>query len=340
MDAVIKSPSVTGNEAVQNESAALSRKASYSAFCETEPSIPVFCTSWWLDAVVGPTNWDVALAILNGRIIGAMPFVTCKRFGMKVIQQPPLTPFLGPWIAQNGEKASTRLGNEQRVMLSLIEQLPRFDHFRQTLSRNVSNWLPFYWKGFSQTTEYTYVVHGLDDLDKVWSNFDSSRRKHCKQGAGRLRVCEDLPVDAFLALHKITLANRGIVQSFDDDCLRRLDAACAARGRRKIHIVVDEEGNHCAGTYTVWDSTCAYALMKGSHPEMHNSGAPSLCQWEAIKFSSTVAPKYDFLGNSNPSIEPYVRSFGTEQSQIFTISKTPSRLLRLRQGLKLALPKS
>jgi hypothetical protein len=70
---------------------------------------------------------------------------------------------------------------------------------------------------------------------------------------------------------------------------------------------------------------------------MRHTQAPSVCQWEAIKFSATVAPKYDFLGNMNPSIEPYVRSFGTVQTPVFTITKTPSRLLRLRRGLISAL---
>lgn len=337
MNAVFKSAEDIRRGEPPGQQGASSGKAEYRMLCETEASIPIFSTDWWLDAVVGPENWDVAIVKTNGRIIGAMPFATARRFGMKVIRQPPLTPFLGPWILPNGKKNSTRLGNEQKIMQSLIEQLPAFDTFRQTLNKGFSNWLPFYWKGFSQTTDYTYVVHGLDDLAEVWNDFESARRKHCKQAAERFTVREDLPVDAFLTLHKMTLENRGVAQTFTDECLRRLDQACLERKRRKIQIVVDEAGRHCAGTYTVWDSSSAYALMKGSDPGMQHSGAPSLCQWEAIKFSSTVAPKYDFLGNMNPSIEPYVRSYGTEQTSVFTISKTPSRLLRLRQGLKSAL---
>jgi hypothetical protein len=337
MDAAVKTSNGTHRGHAQRQPNSLSGKAAYCRLCETDPSIPIFFTNWWLDAVVGSDGWDVVLVTKNEQIIGAMPFATTKRFGMEIIQSPPLTPFLGPWLLRNGEKNSTRLGNEQKILQALIEQLPSFDYFRQTCCTGLSNWLPFYWNGFSQMTDYTYVVQGLHDLEKVWNGFDSARRKHCKQGAERFKVREDLSVDDFLALHKMTLEGRGVAQSFTDECLRRLDAACAARSRRKIQIVVDEAGRHCAGTYTVWDSNCAYALMKGSNPAMQNTGAPSLCQWEAIKFSATVAPKYDFLGNVNPSIEPYVRSFGTEQTPFFTISKTPSTLLRLRQSFKAVL---
>jgi CelD/BcsL family acetyltransferase involved in cellulose biosynthesis len=339
MDAVMKTSSDARPESVKSRSHGLSSKAEYRRLCETEPSIPLFSTDWWLDAAVGSDNWEVVLMKANGTIVGAMPFAPARRFGMDVIEQPPLTPVLGPWIRQNGATASARLSNEQKIMQSLIEQLPRFDHFRQTWNKSLSNWLPFYWNGYSQTTEYTYVIPALHDLGALWSEFDSSRRKHCKSGVERhkLRVREDLPVDALLDLHKLTLENRGVIQSFSDECLLRIDAACGRRKRRKILVAVDEAGRHCAATYTVWDSHCAYALIKGADPDMRHTRAPSVCQWESIKFSATVAPQYDFLGNMNPSIEPYVRSFATKQTPVFTVSKTPSRLLRLRQGLMSAL---
>jgi CelD/BcsL family acetyltransferase involved in cellulose biosynthesis len=340
MNAVTKiSIERAGESAPDAQQACLSNKAEYAKLCETEPSIPIFSTDWWLDAAAGAGNWDVALVKANGRIVGAMPYASATRFGMKVIQNPALTPMLGPWILPNGEKNASRIGNEQKIMQSLIEQLPRFDHFRQAWHKGLSNWLPFYWNGFSQSTEYTYVLSPLDKPDAIWNGLDSARRKHCKHGVERfkLRVRDDLSVDAFLALQKMTLARRGVAPSYPDDLLRRVDAACEQRNCRKILIVVDEAGRHCAATYTVWDRNCAYALIKGSDPEMFHTGAPSLCQWESIKFCSTVASSYDFLGNMNASIEPYVRSFGTVQTPVFSISKTPSRLLRLRHGLKSAL---
>lgn len=317
----------------------LSNKAEYRKLCATEPSIPIFSTDWWLDAAVGAENWDIAIEKSNGRIVGAMPITTVRRFGMTVIQHPPLTPRLGPWLRRNGGKTSSMLANEQKILSSLIEKLPRFDHFRHTWNTGLSNWLPFYWNGFSQTTDYTYVLPKLNDLDALWNSFESARRKHCKQAVERfkLRVREDLPIEAFLALHKKSMQRRGIAQSFSDACMRRVDAACEQRNCRKILIVVDEAGRHCAGTFTVWDNNWAYGLLKGSDPEMFHADGDSLCAWESFKFSSTVASRFDCLGNMNKSIEPYIRSFGCIQTPIFAISKTPSRLLRLRQGLRTAV---
>lgn len=340
MNAVIKVLNDRAAErAPDKPDACLANKDEYSTLCESEPSIPLFSRAWWLDAAAGPGNWEVALVKVNGRIVGAMPFGTATRYGMKVLQNPPLTPVLGPWIRPNGEKTASRMGHEQKIMQALIEQLPRFDHFRLAWNKGLSNWLPFYWQGFHQSTEYTYVLAPLNDPEAIWNGLDSARRKHCKHGVERfkLRVRDDLPIDAFIALQKMTLERRGVTPSYPDDLLRSVDAACAQRNCRKILIVVDEAGRHCAGTYTVWDDHCAYALIKGADPAMYHTGAPSLCQWESIKFCSTVASSYDFLGNMNESIEPYVRSFGTVQTPVFTVSKTPSRLLRLRQGLLSAM---
>jgi len=339
MDAIARTFGETRMESTRSRSGAFSNKAEYRKLCEKESSIPIFSTAWWLDAVVGPDNWDVVLVKKNEQIVGAMPFAIVRRVGMEVILQPPLTPMLGPWIQTEDMSTRTRLNNEQKIMQALIEQLPRFDHFRQTLNKNVSNWLPFYWNGFSQTTEYTYVIPALHDLDRLWKEIESERRNKCRQATERyhLHIRSDLPLDDFLALHKMSLANRGVSQSFSDDCLHRIDAACVEHNCRRINIVVDETGRHLAGTYTVWDSHCAYALINGADPKLRHTGAPTFCAWETIRFCSTVAPKFDFLGNMNPTIEPYVRSFASEQTPIFTISKTPSRLLRLRQGLRSAM---
>ena len=314
----------------------LSNKDEYRKLCEIESSIPIFSRDWWLDATAGPDGWDVALVKTNDRIIGAMPYATGLRFGMKVINQPALTPRLGPWLLPGEGKTGTKLANEQKIMQSLIHQLPPFDHFTQTWNTDQTNWLPFYWNGFNQTTQYTYVLPQLDDADALWSGLDGAIRTVCKKGTDRfkLTVRDDLSVDALIALHWMTLQRRGISAKYSKDYIRRLDAACAKRNCRKIFIVVNEEGRHCAGTYIVWDANSAYGLLNGVDPEMRNTGALTLGKWEAVKFSAQVSQKFDFVGNMNETIEPSVRGFGAMQMPIFSISKTPSRLLRLRRGLQ------
>ena len=73
-------------------------KDRYRALCESEAEIPLFLRDWWLDAVCGDDNWGVAIVCNGDRVDGCLPYSIRRRFGWVLIGQPPLTPFLGPWI--------------------------------------------------------------------------------------------------------------------------------------------------------------------------------------------------------------------------------------------------
>ena len=68
--------------------------------------------------------------------------------------------------------------------------------------------------------------------------------------------------------------------------------------------------------------------MGGGDPDLRNSGAASLCVWEAIKFASTVTKSFDFEGSMHEPIERFFRAFGAEQRPYFEVSHTPSKLIK------------
>ena len=110
---------------------------------------------------VGSDNWGVALVFNDKRIIASMPFIIKKRFIFKLSTMPILTPFLGPWIASSKAKYSKKLGKEKEILTELIRQIPETDFFLQNWDHRYTNWLPFYWRGYQQTTNYTYVISNL-----------------------------------------------------------------------------------------------------------------------------------------------------------------------------------
>jgi hypothetical protein len=146
-------------------------------------------------------------------------------------------------------------------------------------------------------------------------------------------VRDDLPLDIFLGLNRMTFARQKISMPYRETYVRRLEAVCAERNCRKFFVAVDAQGRHHAGLYIVWDENSAYGLMTGSDPELRNSGAVSLCFWEAIKHASRVTRCFDFGGSMLEPIERYFRKFGADQVPYFNVNKTPSMLLRMRQSL-------
>ncbi|MNZ86002.1 hypothetical protein D3C78_1048120 [compost metagenome] len=95
-----------------------------------------------------------------------------------------------------------------------------------------------------------------------------------------------------------------------------------------MFIAEDDQGRRHAGVYLIWDENSAYYLMGGGDPELRNSGATSLCMWEAIRFSATVTRRFDFEGSMLEPVEHFFRAFGAIQQPFSCASKTPSRLLR------------
>src|SRR5690606_3727183 len=133
--------------------------------------------------------------------------------------QPALTQILGPWLRERDGKISTRLSQHKTWMSSLIEQLPKFSYFRQNWHWRYTNWLPFYWAGFSQCTSYTYVLHELKDKDKLWSEIQGSVRTDIKKSINRfgLAVRNDLSVNDFLIINRKTFDRQGMRVPYSDD---------------------------------------------------------------------------------------------------------------------------
>lgn len=301
----------------------------YRALCAHASGIPIFSQAWWLDAAVGPQNWNAILVEEGDRIAAAMPYVASRIFGFRVIRQPKLTMTAGPWFAPMAGSPATIMSRQMRLMENLIDQLPPFDHFNQNWHYSIKNWLPFRWRGFVQTTNYTYVYPDLRDLDAIWKNIHSNIRTDIKKAESRfkLEVRDDLPMDTFMALNRQVFERQTVRRGFSDSDVLLLDAACRQQGACKHFIAVDPQGQPHAGVYLIWDDQSAYYLLGGADPALRNSGAASLCLWHAIRFSATVTRSFDFEGSVLQPIERHFRAFGAEQKPYMAVSKTPSHLL-------------
>ena len=322
-------------EMAQGASSAATPKDEYRAFCKRERTLPLFARDWWLDAAVGPDGWDVALVKKGDVVAATMPYVLLKRYGMKIVTQPALTPVLGPWLRQLGGTTAAQLSSDKELMQALIDQLPAFDHFAQTWHPSLTNWQPFFWNGFRQTTYYTYVLPDLTDTGKLWEGLDKKARRAITRAETehKLQIRDDLPIDALLELNRKTFARQGLPPPYPDEFVRRLDAACLERGCRKMFVAVDPDGVAHAGCYIVWDEDSAYGLISGTDPAYRRSEANSFCVWASILHAAGVTRRYNFNGSMIEPFEAYLRTFGGDHVPYFHVSRTPSRLLTMRQGL-------
>ena len=309
-------------------------KKKYRELCEKEPTIPLFSKDWWLDSVAGSDNWDVALIETGGKIVASMPYVIKKKYGLTFLIQPPLSQTLGPWIRETDAKLANQLSREKDLMQALIEQLPKFDHFSQNWHYSRTNWLPFYWKDFKQTTRYTYVLKDLSNLEKVFSEFSHAKRKNIRKAEKIIKVVYDISANDFYENHKMTLSKQGAEISYSYDLFKRIYQVSYEKNFGRTIAAYDENNHLHAALFIVWDDMSAYDLISTIDPDFRNYGAASLLIREIVCYTSVFAPKFDFEGSMIEPVERSFRQFGAEQVPYFSLTKTPSRLLRLYKAIK------
>jgi len=312
----------------------MENKIHYRDFCKTEKHIPIFSRAWWLDTVCGIDNWDVLLVEKGGKIVATMPFVKTTLKGNEFIQMPVLTQTLGPYlIYPQNQKYEKRLAFEKEVLTELIKQLPEFGFFNQRFHYSITNWLPFFWNGFSQSTRYTYVVDDLSDLDSVFSNFGSNIKSDIRKADKIAKIEETNDLELFYGLIASTFNKQNKAVPYSIEMLKRIDDACVKENSRKIFIAKDDKGQLHAAVYLIWDETSAYYLIGGKNNEIKNSGATSLVLWHAIKFASSIVGKFDFEGSMLEPVERFFRAFGAKQVPYFSITKTNSKKLKIKNSL-------
>jgi hypothetical protein len=297
----------------------------YDELVATSPQGSVFCTSWWLDAVA-PGHWRTNELEENGRVVAAWPTVVrTTRLG-EVHAGAPLTPFLGP-LFPPGEGARRR-SREIAFVESLLERIGGFAHLEARCNPAFDYWTPLRWRGFRQTTNYTWRLPDLSDLDTVFAGFRENIRGHVRAAEkSGMSVAEGGLAD-FLELHRRRFAR-------DPVGIDRIDAAARERSARTILVARDTDGTPRAGGYFVHDERFTTYLLAATDAEAR--GAASLVLWEAIKRASSRGTAFDFEGSMLRHVESFVRSFGGVPTPYSIVWRTPSAPMRAARAAKRTL---
>lgn len=232
-------------------------------------------------------------------------------------------------------KLTRRLSQHKELLFALVDQLPAHDQFLQNLQSGFDYWLPLSWRGFTETTLYSYTLEDLSALDNIRAGFSKGTRSDINKGRKSLTIRTDQGTgDLYDALATTLLATRKKMP-FNADLLRRIDHACLEQNQGRVFSAHDKAGRFVAGLLLVWDSESAYYLLASARPEARGSGAPSLLLWEAIQFASTgMTKRFDFEGSQIESIEQFFRGFGgrpVPHSQVERRSRRMKALLTARE---------
>ena len=312
----------------------MTHRAKYLALCAEDASIPVFSQPWWLDAVCGPDAWNVALVEERGAIAAAMPYHLTRRMGFRIINMPPMTQVLGPHLVRRDFPSDQeRLSVEKQLFTQLIDQLPASDYTYIQMHYRYTNWLPFFWSGFTQTTRYTYVIPDLSDLDRVVESFDYSKKKHIKKASKQVKVSFDIGADEFYSNHVLTLSKQRKHILYSRKLFGRMHSAVYANASGRTICARDADGNLHAALFVIWAPEGAYDLISTIDPDYRNSGAATLLIHEIIRHVAAFTNRFDFEGSMGEGVEASFRRFGSVQMPYSAVKRVRSPILRLREGV-------
>lgn len=307
-------------------------KVDYIKLCETETSIPIFMQPWWLDAVCTVPNdsfgeglsWDVALAKdKNNNITSAFCFCKKQKWGFKKITMPHLTQFTGVWMMPFKVKNTPEKQSYQREQLQqIIVQFPYFQHFTLRTHFNLTDWLPFYWAGFKQTTRYTYVIPNLSNLNTVFNDFEGNVKRAIRQTEKKYTVEQSDDFDLFL---KLKYKNDNTPLSI----WHNLNDMLSKKHQKSLYFARNTEGVAEATAYIIFDNTTAYYLASGTTEIGRKNQVMGLLLWQAMQDCAPHTAVFDFEGSMLKTVEPYFRRFGAIQKPYFQLSKSSNKLIEM-----------
>jgi hypothetical protein len=313
----------------------INNKQRYLQFCAEHPDIPIFSQPWWLDAVC-PGQWDVILIERNDRVIASFPFYKTKiRNIFTHIGMPPLTQKLGPYIVYDVNKITEdkRINYEHEIYGEIINRIPQCDEIVVNFDQKYKIWLPFYWKGFKQTTKYSYILDKITDHDYIIQGYAKSKKQPIQKAKQKLELKYDLSKDVFYDYFMAVIHERNECVSFSRELFTRLYNAVYAHGAGRVFYCIDKENNIHAINMTVWDTESAYYLLAMRKKEYNTSGGSEYLVDETIKYVAQFVNRFDFEGSMIKGVEESYRRYGAHQTEYYQISIVTNFFLGLYRSM-------
>ena len=292
-------------------------KDEWNSFVDISPQGSIFCYYEWLEF---STDKDFRILIYkeNGKIVAGMPL---PFFSRRRIRLPKLTQKMGVLFEDfSNLKCASRLEKEKKIIYEFVDILKQEKKsYNMAFDWHFYNWLPFYWKGFEQTTWYTYVIDFTSkDLDSIWQDMDERTRNSIRKAQKiPLSVYETSDLSRLYEFDKITFDRQKRRMPYSFGYIEKLYVIF--KDNIRMLEAVDDNGTVQAISFYISDKKSVYYLMSGADPNYKNSGAQNLIQWEAIKYYYDKVRYFDFEGSILENIEANFRKFGAEQKPYFYI---------------------
>ncbi len=271
-----------------------------------------------METVCAGKRWDVLLSKGHGKVCGALPILYGKKFGLKYILLPQLTPWGGLWIDPTLDANS-----QHWVLEALAEGLRRQKAVlcMQRFAPGVEDWKAFEKKGFNHTTRFTYRFDPLPKPEELPQLADRGRKRQLEAVRQAYTIDRQVGADEFAALHTSYWERRSGHDLMSRDFIKRVCSTALSRGQALLYGLRDAEGTLTAARFVVYDSHCAYAMMSAMCPEALRNSMTELV-WAMLTDLYGKTEAFDFEGGTDPGVGHFYSSFGAKKTELHCIYRS------------------
>ena len=302
----------------------MTNKDRYKLICEKEKSIPIFSQYWWMQAVCPEENWDVYLVGNGMDIKASLPYSIQESENGKKIGRIPLTQTNGIWIKYPPSQGMiARQSYEEKIVNEICDFIESLHlvFYDQQYHYHFTNYLPFFWRYYKETTKYTYVIEDTSDLEKVRQGYSSKLKNMLRKAEKYVHIEEDDDLEEFYEINKKSFIRQEIDIPYSFSYFKGLYEACRRQNACKLLFARDEDGHTQSVAMIIWDAMSVYYLLNGTDPEWKTYQGNDLLIDYGISVAHKLGLKFDFEGSVIKNVNHAFREFGGRPIPYFRISK-------------------
>lgn len=289
---------------------------SWDQFVDMSPQGSIFSKSYYLDAIGRP--YKIGILKKNDTIKGG---IVLAKNELSLFANPLFAKYLGILLCPIESKYVNRITDEKQIIEQIVASLNKRS-FDYTFHPEFRNWLPFYWKGYRQTTRYTYRINDLRRVDQIIKDAESRVRKNIRKAEKHnISVENTISLADFYRINELSFKRQGGPIPYSFSFFSKFYNTLKKHNAIELLAAKDTKNQVHAVCGMVYDSKCGYLLFNGSNPDVANVEANTLLVMKTIEHAAKVTEAFDFEGSMIKPIERFYRGFGGEMTAYMNIWK-------------------
>ena len=113
----------------------------------------------------------------------------------------------------------------------------------QNFHYGITDWLPFYWEGYRQTTRYTYMLKDIRNTKAILGNMSFNIRRNITKARDKyhITVKKGISIEEFLLIQAQTFKRQQITNKEDMEVLIKLINICRKRDQGDLWAVMTKK---------------------------------------------------------------------------------------------------